>query len=183
MKNKNDTHDKKDKQEVHDKIQEDDEVNEQQEEKNDTDEVKQRITELEDQLKRAVADYRNLEKRVDEEKREIIKYANRDLLESLMPSFDMLFLAEKYVQDDGLKLTIKALSDSLQQAGVQRVTTVGQDFDPNTMEVVESVDGDPSTSSGQEQYIVVDELRPGFLLHGKLLRAALVKVGSGRSSN
>lgn len=135
----------------------------------------QKIADLDDQLKRAVADYRNLEKRVEEERRELIKYANRELLSTLLPAFDTLFLAEKYVQDDGLKLTIKSLSDSFAQVGVQRVETVGKDFDPHTMECVETVDG--------EENKVIDEVRPGFLLNEKLLRPAVVKVGKGKASD
>lgn len=129
------------------------------------------VKDLEDQLKRAVADYRNLEKRVEEERKELIKFANRELLLTLLPSFDMLFLAEKYVQDDGVKLTVKALSDTFANVGVIRVMTDGQSFDPQTMECVETVEGEDNK--------VIEEIRPGFLLYGKLLRPAVVKVGKG----
>src|SRR4051812_7600503 len=56
-------------------------------------ELKERIEDLENQLMRAVADYRNLEKRFEDEKREYVKFANRDLLIRLIPAFDTLFLA------------------------------------------------------------------------------------------
>lgn len=137
--------------------------------------LEQKIAELEDQYKRAVADYRNLEKRVADERLEFIKFANKELLERLLPAFDTLFLAEKYVQDDGLKLTIKSLADALEQVGVSRVNTIGNEFDPETMECVETVDG--------EENKVIEEIRPGFLLANKTLRAALVKVGKEASDN
>ncbi len=140
-----------------------------------TQQLEQRIAELEDQYKRAVADYRNLEKRVAEDRLEFIKFANKELLERLLPAFDTLFLAERYVQDDGLKLTIKSLADALEQVGVTRVQTVGNDFDPETMECVETVDG-------EEENKVVEEIRPGFVLSGRTLRAALVKVGSTKQN-
>ena len=130
---------------------------------------KQRIADLEDQLKRAVADYRNLEKRLEDEKREFVKFANRDLLLRLIPAFDTLFLAEKYVTDEGIKITIKHLQESLRDVGVEKIQTEDQIFNPETMEAL-------STSEGEENK-VLEELRPGYTLNGKLLRPAQVKVG------
>jgi molecular chaperone GrpE len=138
-------------------------------------ESEQKILELEDKYLRAVADYRNLEKRVAEERLEYIKFANRELLERLLPSFDTLFLAEKYVQDDGLKLTIKTLYDALDQVGVKRVQTLDQDFNPDTMACIETV-------AGQENK-VIEEIRPGFMLFEKTIRPALVKVGKGKEAS
>jgi len=82
--------------------------------------LEQRVTELEEQLARAVADYRNLEKRFEDEKREFVKFANRDLLLRLIPAFDTLVLAEKYVTDEGIKITIKHLQESLRDVGVEK---------------------------------------------------------------
>ncbi len=134
-----------------------------------TEELEQKVKELEDQLKRAVADYRNLEKRLEDEKSDFVKFANRELLARVLPSFDTLFLAEKYVTDDGIKVTIKHLQDALREAGVERIVTSGAVFDPEKMEAV-------TTDSGEENK-VLEELRPGYLLNGKLLRPAQVKVG------
>jgi molecular chaperone GrpE len=137
-------------------------------------ELKRKVTELEEQLLRSVADYRNLEKRVDEEKREFVKFANRDLLLRLIPAFDTLFLAEKYVADEGIKLTIKHLQESFKEVGVERVETSGKEFDAQIMEAI-------ATGEGEEGK-VLEELRPGFTLNGKLVRPAQVKVGSGSSN-
>ena len=137
-------------------------------------EVDPKVAEFEDKYLRAVADYRNLEKRVAEERLEYIKFANRELLERLLPSFDTLFLAERYVQDDGLKLTIKTLYDALDQVGVKRVETESKRFNPDTMECIETVDG--------EEEMVIEEVRPGFTLFEKTLRPALVKVGSAKQN-
>lgn len=135
-------------------------------------ELKNKVTELENQYMRAVADYRNLEKRVAEDRLEYIKFANKEMLDRLLPSFDTLFLAEKYVQDDGLKLTIKTLYDAFGQIGVTKVETVGKEFNPDIMECVETVEGAENT--------VIEEVRPGFTLFDKTLRPALVKVGASK---
>lgn len=142
--------------------------------------LKERIEDLEnqsrearDQLKRAVADYRNLEKRFEEEKRETLKFANKDLLLRLIPAFDTLFLAEKHVQDEGLRLTIRHLHDVLRDVGVERVKTEGEMFNPECMEAV-------TTGEGKENR-VLEELRPGYALFGKIIRPAQVKVGNNTS--
>ena len=126
---------------------------------------------LENQLKRAIADYRNLEKRFEDERSATIKFANRDLLMRIIPAFDTLFLAEKYVADEGIKLTIRHLQDSLNEVGVDRVRTEGEMFDATRMEAV-------STDTGEENK-VLEELKPGYTLYGKLIRPAQVKVGKG----
>lgn len=131
--------------------------------------LKERIESLEDQLKRAVADYRNLEVRQREEKIEFIKFANKNLIESLLPAFDTLLLAEKYTDDQNFKVTVKHVLDVLSQAGIERVKTEGNKFDPVTMEAVEVVNG--------ENDKVVEETQPGFVLYGKVIRPARVKVG------
>jgi len=129
----------------------------------------QRVADLEEQLKRTVADYRNLEKRFEDEKREFVKFANRDLLLKLIPAFDTLFLAEKYVTDEGIKITIRHLQESLREQGVEKIQTEDQIFNPETMEAV-------TTGEGEENK-VLEELRPGYTLNGKLIRPAQVKVG------
>jgi molecular chaperone GrpE len=139
-----------------------------------TESLQQKVEELENRYLRAVADYRNLEKRIAEDRLEYIKFANKEMLDRLLPSFDTLFLAEKYIQDDGLKLTIKTLYDAFDQIGVKRVDTVGKEFNPDIMECIETVEG--------KQNSVIEEVRPGFTLFEKTLRPAMVKVGAEKQS-
>lgn len=133
-----------------------------------------RLEDLENQLKRSVADYRNLEKRFEEEKREVIKFANRDLLLQLLPAFETLIIAEKYVEDEGLKLTIKRVIDVLKSVGVERVETGEKEYNAECMEAIDIVEG--------EENKVVEETRPGFIYNGKTLVPAQVKVGKGKEN-
>lgn len=123
-----------------------------------------------DQLKRAVADYRNLERRNAEERMDAIRFANKQLIESLLPAFDTLFLAGKYTEDQSVKLTIGRIIEILKENGIEKVMVDDAKYNPETMEVVEVVEGKNDT--------VVEEVRPGFILNGKLIRPAQVKVGS-----
>ncbi|HZQ29849.1 MAG TPA: nucleotide exchange factor GrpE [Patescibacteria group bacterium] len=140
-------------------------------------EVKEENSELknlENQLKRTLADYQNLEKRVAEDRTRWIKSSNRELLLNLLPVLDTLFLAQKHLKDEGLDLSVKQFLDVLQREGVERIQTEGKDFDPKTMEGIETVEG--------EEGKVIDETRPGFILHNEVLRPAQVKVG-GKLTN
>lgn len=132
-------------------------------------ELEAKVEELDNQLRRTVADFRNLQKRFEEERKEIIRFANKELLERLIPVFDSLFLAARYTQDQGIQLTIKSMLITFKEIGVEKIATEGKEFDPSLMEAVETGDG--------AENIVIEELRPGFTLYGRLLRPAQVKVG------
>lgn len=134
------------------------------------DERDEQIKDLDDQLKRAVADYRNLERRSFEEQREAIRFANKHLVEALLPAFDTLFLAGKYTNDESVKLTITRLLEVLKDNGIEKVDTKNVKYNAETMEGIEIVNG--------EKDMVVEEIRPGFTVNGKLIRPAQVKVGS-----
>lgn len=135
------------------------------------DERDAKIAELDNQLKRAVADYRNLERRSYDERSEAVKFANKQLIEALLPAFDTLFLAEKYTTDESVKLTIGRILEVLQQNGIDKILVENVKYNPETMEVIELVPGEKDT--------VIEEVRPGFMIHGKLIRPAQVKVGNG----
>ncbi len=124
---------------------------------------------LENQLKRALADYQNLEKRIHEEKSSWIKTANKELLLRLIPGLDSLILAEKHTQDEGVKISIKHFLDILEQEGVKQIETKGKDFDPNLMEAVGTTEGDEGK--------VVEQVRAGYKIHENVLRPAQVIVG------
>lgn len=130
-----------------------------------------KIDELTNQLKRAVADYRNLERRTIEQKSEEIRFANRNLIEALLPAFDTLILAGKFTQDESVKLTIGRVLETLKENGIEKIETIGAKYNADTMEAVEIVEG----NEGE----VIEEIRPGFTLNGKLIRPAQVKVGKG----
>lgn len=161
-----------------------DTINEQEENKIDSEEnlvveesaVEDEIVKLREELevaenkyRRALADYQNLQKRTQEDRLQWIAGANRDLLLRIMTVLDTLMLAQQHMQDKNLAVSIQQFLDVLKSEGVTRIETVGKKFDPHLMEAI-------ATGEGKEGE-VLEELRVGFLLHDKLLRAAQVKVG------
>ena len=132
------------------------------------------VQNLENLLKRALADYQNLEKRIANEKGEWIRIANKDLLLRLLPGLDSLILAKKHTQDEGVKISIKHFLDILEQVGVKKINTENADFDPNLMEALASIEG--------ENGKVVEEARAGYTINGQVLRPAQVVVGSAKQN-
>lgn len=130
---------------------------------------------LENQLKRALADYQNLERRITEEKSAWIMAANKDLILKLLPVLDNLFLAQKHITDAGLDLSIQKFLDALYNEGMERIETKGRDFDPHLMECV-------SVQEGTEDK-VLEEVRPGFKINDTVLRPAQVIVGGSAKQN
>jgi molecular chaperone GrpE len=138
-------------------------------EKEETVHLKQEINELENRVKRIFADYQNLEKRVAQEKRDLILNSNKQLLLRLMPVLDTLMFALAHTKDKGLELAIKLFTDTLTAEGVRKIETKDKMFDPKSMECV-------AVEAGEEGKVVT-EAQAGYMLNEEVLRPAMVKVG------
>jgi len=111
--------------------------------------------ELENKLKRALADYDNLKKRLDKERGEIVKFANEVLLLKVLSIVD------------GLELGLGQFWQLLKEEEVEEIRVkAGDKFDPEVMEAV-----------GGEGEKVEQVLQRGYKLHGRVIRAARVKLG------
>ncbi|HQO27565.1 MAG TPA: nucleotide exchange factor GrpE [Candidatus Pacearchaeota archaeon] len=132
---------------------------------------------------RARADLINYKKLESERLSRFIKQANRDILKDLLVVLDNLSRLEKevehkYGQDaffDGVVKTRKGFLDVLDDWGVVRIKTEGQDFDPKRHEAVAEVD-----DSDLEEGKIVEEVLSGYLLNGEVLRPAQVKVAGAK---
>jgi len=131
--------------------------------------------ELENNWKRALADYRNLEKRVAEEREMFFTFANSSLVLRILPILDNLESLVKHVDDEGLKMTIKDFKRILDEEGVKEIEAEGKDFDAELMEAIEKVEGAKDK--------VVEVLQKGYTMKEKILRPARVKVGSGKEQH
>ncbi|MBI4079069.1 MAG: nucleotide exchange factor GrpE [Candidatus Levybacteria bacterium] len=136
--------------------------------------IEKKNEELEAQVKRVLADYQNLEKRVREERHHWIQTANKELLLRLLPVLDTLNLAQKHSKDQSLIVSIQQFWDVLKGEGVTKIETLGREFDPKTMECVVTED--------REEGKVLEELRIGYMLRDMVLRPAQVKVGSAKQN-
>jgi molecular chaperone GrpE len=136
--------------------------------------LKQRLEELEANWKRAVADYRNLEKRISHQQAEFIKFANSSLIDKLLTVLDDLERAKQHLKNKGLSLAVDQFHRVLETEGVQPIKTQHQPFDPQTMDCAELVPGPKNT--------VVKVIQKGYTLNDRVLRPAKVEVGSGQKN-
>jgi len=132
-----------------------------------------KIDELEHKWKRAVADYANLEKRIEKEKHHFIKFSNAQLLKKLLPILDDLELCENHLKDQGLTMILNKLKEILKSEDVEEIKTQDEVFNPEMMEAMEIIKGPKNK--------VIEVVSKGYLLEGKVLRVAKVKVGGGKT--
>ena len=140
----------------------------------DVQELEQQVLDLENNWKRALADYANLQKRMYEERSDLIKYANTSLIAKILPVLDNLELVQIHSKDIGLDMIIKELKQTLLDEGVEEILVENKDFDSLLMDAIDSVDG----PAGK----VIETAQKGYLLKGKVLRPARVKVGRGEET-
>jgi molecular chaperone GrpE len=133
--------------------------------------LKNQLSEMELNWKRALADYKNLVDRSNKERKQFTEFANEVLIMKFLAVYDSLDMLGKYNSDQGLQLTIKQFGQVLKEEGLKEIEALGKDYDVNEMEAIEMVEG--------EKDKVIEVLTKGFYLKEKLLRPARVKVGKG----
>src|SRR5437764_5454735 len=132
---------------------------------------------------RTHADFENYKKRASRERDEGIKYANRTLLERLVPIIDNFQLGLSAAREEseqspiyfGMSMVLKQLIDFLADNGLQPIDAVGKQFDPN---LHEAIGHEPSDEVPEGR--VIRQTRRGYRLKDRLLRPAAVVVSSGR---
>lgn len=148
-----------------------------------------RIAELEGQVKeakeahaRANADAYNARNRMEQETEKTKKFALEKFAKDLLDTVDNLERAIENSQSDndpvleGVKLTHKSLIAVLERYGVKVVNPQGETFNAD---LHEAVGIDPEASANQ----VGQVLQKGYTLHERLLRPAMVRVGSQEASS
>lgn len=132
-------------------------------------ELKKQVDEFKNKYLRAIADYQNLEKRVGDERFELMKMANKNLLIKILPFLDNLEKAELFVNDEGLKISKDHFMQILKEAGLVEMDLMNKDFDPVYAEAIDIV-------KGKEDNKIVEVLKKGYMLEDKIIRVAQVKV-------
>ena len=133
---------------------------------------------LYDRLLRKQAEFENYKKRVDRERSEFVQFASAELMKELLNALDSFDLAIRNSAADeqstqGFKLIYKQLLDTMARFGLKAIEAKGRKFDPNFHQAVSTT---PTTEV--EENTILDELRRGYLLHGRLLRPAMVNVAT-----
>lgn len=143
----------------------------------------QQLSDHDNRYLRLMADFDNFRKRTVRERVELYQRANEDIIEEILPVLDHLDLAVKSAEKhnvevavlDGFRLVAEQLLSALRKSGLTPIDSDGQQFDPGQHEAIAHL---PSDTVPENK--VMTQVRRGYMLGGKMLRAAQVVVSSGK---
>ena len=144
--------------------------------------LEKKLAEEHDRHLRAAADLDNFRKRARRDVDDAASRGRAEILNELLPAIDALDLALKNANEatparaliDGVEMVRRQFLTSMKRFGLQPIDAVGASFDPNFHEAVSHIPSALVPAHG-----VIDELRRGYMLGERLLRATLVVVSSG----
>lgn len=152
---------------------------EKKEKKDKTDAYKEQIEQLEDRVKRQMAEFENFRKRTEKEKQAMFETGAKSVIEKILPVVDnfergLATVPEDKKEDpfvDGMNRIYKQFLTELENIGVKPIEAVGCEFDPNLHNAVMQVE-----SEEYESGIVAQELQKGYTYRESVVRHSMVAV-------
>lgn len=140
---------------------------------------KEKIDELEDRVKRQMAEFENFRKRTEKEKNAMFDVGAKSVIEKILPVVDNFERGLATVPEDekagafadGMNMIYKQLIGELDKLGVKPIEAVGKEFDPNLHNAVMQ-----TTSEELESGYVAQELLKGYTYHDMVIRHSMVAV-------
>ncbi len=141
----------------------------------------QQIEDLNDRVKRQMAEFDNFRKRTEKEKQAMFDNGARSIIEKILPVVDnfergLAAIPEDQKSDpiaEGMDKIYKQLITTLEEAGVKAIEAVGAEFDPNLHNAVMHVEDEELGEN-----IVAEEFQKGYLYHDSVVRHSMVKVAN-----
>ena len=146
--------------------------------------VNEEIEKDKDQLQRLQAEFSNYKKRTNKEKEDTIKYASESLITKLLPVLDNMDRASNNMEElkeedneqikafiEGFELIKNDFVNILKDEGLSSIESDGKEFDLNYHHAVLMEE-----SEGVESNHVIETFQKGYILNGKVIRPAMVKV-------
>lgn len=139
------------------------------------------IEELQDRLKRQMAEFDNFRKRTEKEKAAMYEIGARDMIEKILPVLDnferglaVMPQGEKSgAFAEGVEKIYKQFVKTLEDAGVEAIEAVGQQFDPNLHNAVMHVEDE---KYGENEISM--EMQKGYKYRGTVVRHSMVQVAN-----
>ncbi|MDZ4759292.1 MAG: nucleotide exchange factor GrpE [Bacteroidota bacterium] len=138
--------------------------------------------EMHDKYIRLYSEFENFKRRTAKEKIELIEYAGRDIIVSLLPVVDDFDRAIKSVEmaaditavKEGIELISGKFKNILDQRGLKPIESIGQEFNIDFHEAITNIPVEDEAQKGK----VIDEVERGYILGDKVIRFAKVVVGN-----
>lgn len=141
----------------------------------------EKLKNLHDQHLRLAAEFDNYKKRIQKERTEFFRFANQDLITELLDVIDDFERVLKSLNDssdkttkEGVNLIKDKLEKILKEKGLTAMNVVGEKFNPDLHDAVNSISVKDETKKG----IIIEEVQKGYELHDRVIRHAKVVVGA-----
>lgn len=143
------------------------------------DKTKEKIEELEDRVKRQMAEFDNFRKRTEKEKSQMFETGVKSVIEKILPVVDnferglQMAASEKEADGfvEGMNMVYKQLMTELEGIGVKAIEAIGTEFNPDFHNAVMQVE-----SEEYESGIVAQELQKGYMYRDTVVRHSMVAV-------
>ena len=143
--------------------------------------LKERIEELEDRVKRQMAEFDNFRKRTEKEKTAMFETGAKSVIEKILPVVDnfergLATVPAEQLEDpfvDGMNKVYRQLLTELDNIGVKPIEAVGHEFDPNLHNAVMQVESEEFESG-----VIAQELQKGYMYRDTVVRHSMVAVVS-----
>ncbi len=137
------------------------------------------IAELEDRVKRQMAEFENYRKRTEKEKAAMFEMGAKSVVEKILPVVDNFERGLAAIPEtdkggafaEGMNMIYKQMMTELEGLGVKPIEAVGQEFDPNFHNAVMQVESDE-----YEEGVVAQELLKGYMYRESVVRHSMVAV-------
>ena len=152
--------------------------------------LNEEITSLKDQRLRAIAELENFRKRAEKDQSDALKYGISNFAKEIIDIRDNIERAQSSISDEaksnesiksvieGIDLIVQSVISTFEKIGIKKIESLNEKFDHNlhqAMMEIENDDLEPGT--------IVQELIPGYTLHDRLLRPAMVGVSKKKKKN
>ena len=143
------------------------------------DALNEKINELEDKVKRQMAEFDNFRKRTDKEKNAMFETGAKSVIEKILPVVDNFERGLASIPEEekgcpfaeGMEMIYKQLIGELEKMEVKPIPAVGEEFDPNLHNAVMQVESDEYESG-----VIAQELQKGYTYRGSVVRHSMVAV-------
>lgn len=152
--------------------------------------LNEEISNLKDQRLRAIAELENFRKRAEKDQSDALKYGVANFAKEIINIKDNIERAQSSISDEvktneavksvveGLDLIAQATVSTFEKIGIKKVESINQKFDHNLHQAMMEIEKDE-----MEPGTIVQEILPGYTLHDRLLRPAMVGVSKNTQEN
>ncbi|MBU4310419.1 nucleotide exchange factor GrpE [bacterium] len=147
--------------------------------KHELDRERRLAAEYKEHLQRLAADFENYRKRVEKEREDFIRFSKEDLIHEFLPILDNFEMALHHVKNttepkkiiEGIELVERQFHNILKKEGLEVIETKGKKFNPHIHEAIIHEE-----TNKYSEDLIIKELRKGYILGGKVIRPAQVRV-------